>query len=193
MWHELRSNTKTSARNHSIIRANFILHLRLQLAMNTHHRVHEAGRFWLNVKECLGITLPPQDKRRLTRLRNAVRLGKPLPIQLFYSLEVLGSALDRVHSATGTPLRATSSTADITVRFDWLPLKLQLDFLSLFGGGNRHCIGSAFAQFEMKLVLAKILSRYQFALADRAPVKPVRRGFTLAPPNDMRMIMTNCS
>jgi hypothetical protein len=65
--------------------------------MNTHHRVHEAGRFWLNVKECLGITLPPQDKRRLTRLRNAVCLGKPLPIQLFYSLEVLGSALDYVH------------------------------------------------------------------------------------------------
>lgn len=64
--------------------------------MNTHHRVHETGRFWLNVKECLGIRLPPQDRGRLTRLRNAVRLGKPLPIQLFYSLEVLGSALDYV-------------------------------------------------------------------------------------------------
>ena len=64
--------------------------------MNTHHRVHKTGRFWLNVKECLGIRLPPQDRGRLTRLRNAVRLGKPLPIQLFYSLEVLGSALDYV-------------------------------------------------------------------------------------------------
>jgi unspecific monooxygenase len=59
-----------------------------------------------------------------------------------------------------------------------------------FGGGNRHCIGSAFAQFEMKLVLAKILSRYQLVLADSRPVKPVRRGFTLAPPSAMQMVMT---
>lgn len=59
-----------------------------------------------------------------------------------------------------------------------------------FGGGNRYCIGSAFAQFEMKLVLAKILSRFQLVLADSRPEKPVRRGFTLAPPSGMRMIMT---
>ena len=59
-----------------------------------------------------------------------------------------------------------------------------------FGGGNRHCIGSAFAQFEMKLVLAKILSCYHLVLADRRPVKPVRRGFTLAPPSAMQMVMT---
>ncbi|MFP4099186.1 cytochrome P450 [Coleofasciculus sp.] len=60
-----------------------------------------------------------------------------------------------------------------------------------FGGGNRGCIGMAFAQFEMKLVLAKILSRFQLALVDSHPVKPVRRGFTLAPPENMRMIITS--
>ncbi|HEY9674818.1 MAG TPA: prenyltransferase/squalene oxidase repeat-containing protein [Waterburya sp.] len=65
--------------------------------MNTHHKVYETGRFWLNVQECLSITLPPQDRRRLTRLRAAVRQRKPLPIQALYSLEVLGSALDYVH------------------------------------------------------------------------------------------------
>ncbi len=59
-----------------------------------------------------------------------------------------------------------------------------------FGGGNRHCIGSAFAHFEMKLVLAKILSRFQLVLADSHPVKPVRRGFTLAPPSSMQMVIT---
>jgi cytochrome P450 len=59
-----------------------------------------------------------------------------------------------------------------------------------FGGGNRYCIGSAFAQFEMKLVLAKIVSRFQLVLADSRPVKPVRRGFTLAPPSDMQMVLT---
>lgn len=67
--------------------------------MNTDHRyrVHETRRFWLNVQECLGISLPPQDMERLTGLRTAVRLRKPLPIQIFHSLEVLGSDLDYVH------------------------------------------------------------------------------------------------
>lgn len=64
--------------------------------MYTHDKVRETGRFWLNVHECLGITLPPQDMGRLTRLRAAARLGEPLPIQLYHSLEVLGSSLDYV-------------------------------------------------------------------------------------------------
>ena len=60
-----------------------------------------------------------------------------------------------------------------------------------FGGGNRLCIGMAFAQYEMKLVLATILSRYDLTLADNRPVKPARRGFTVAPPGTMRMVVTN--
>ncbi len=39
------------------------------------------------------------------------------------------------------------------------------EFLS-FGGGNRRCIGMAFALFEMKLVLATILSQWEMELAD---------------------------
>jgi cytochrome P450 len=50
-----------------------------------------------------------------------------------------------------------------------------------FGGGSRRCVGEALAQFEMKLVLATILSRYQIALANQKPVTPQRRGVTLAP------------
>lgn len=49
-----------------------------------------------------------------------------------------------------------------------------------FGGGNRRCIGIALAQLEMKLVLATIVSRFQLALTDSRPVKPVRRGLTIA-------------
>ncbi len=60
-----------------------------------------------------------------------------------------------------------------------------------FGGGNRRCIGLAFAQFEMKLVLATILSRLQLALVDQRPIKPVRRGLTLAPPSHLRMVVTS--
>lgn len=58
-----------------------------------------------------------------------------------------------------------------------------------FGGGNRRCIGMAFAQFEMKLILATVLLHFQLALTHRLPVKPVRRGVTLAPPQGMRMVV----
>jgi cytochrome P450 family 110 len=47
-----------------------------------------------------------------------------------------------------------------------------------FGGGARRCIGMAFAQFEMKLVISRILSSFELALADRRSVRPVRRGLT---------------
>ncbi|HEY9608804.1 cytochrome P450, partial [Allocoleopsis sp.] len=59
-----------------------------------------------------------------------------------------------------------------------------------FGGGSRSCIGMAFAQFEMKLILTTILSHWQLALADQRPVKLVRRGITLAPPSGLRMVVT---
>jgi len=59
-----------------------------------------------------------------------------------------------------------------------------------FGGGVRRCIGDALAMFEMKLVLATILSRYQLALADDQPEKLQRRGFTLAPANGVKMVIT---
>lgn len=57
-----------------------------------------------------------------------------------------------------------------------------------FGGGSRRCIGAAFAQLEMKLVLATIVSRFRLRLCDQKQVKPVRRGVTVAPPSNMRMV-----
>lgn len=50
-----------------------------------------------------------------------------------------------------------------------------------FGGGARRCIGLAFAQFEMKLVLAKMLTSYQLELLTTEKVKPKRRGLVSAP------------
>ncbi len=58
-----------------------------------------------------------------------------------------------------------------------------------FGGGNRRCIGLAFALFEMKLVLAKILSKWELALADTKPVKAVRRGLLIAPSENLQMVL----
>jgi len=57
-----------------------------------------------------------------------------------------------------------------------------------FGGGNRRCIGMAFAQFEMKVVLAKVLSSWQMELADTKPVQPVRGGFLLRPSEGVKMV-----
>jgi cytochrome P450 len=50
-----------------------------------------------------------------------------------------------------------------------------------FGGGARRCIGMAFAQFEMKLVISRIVSNFELALADKRSVRPMRRGLTAGP------------
>ncbi|WP_434686825.1 cytochrome P450 [Pseudanabaena minima] len=56
-----------------------------------------------------------------------------------------------------------------------------------FGGGVRRCVGEALAQFEMKIVLATILANYDLELAEHKPVKPQRRGVTLAPAGGIKM------
>jgi cytochrome P450 len=58
-----------------------------------------------------------------------------------------------------------------------------------FGGGVRRCVGEALAQFEMKIVLATILLNYNLELSDRKPVKPQRRGVTLAPAGGIKMTL----
>lgn len=57
-----------------------------------------------------------------------------------------------------------------------------------FGGGARRCIGEALAMYELKLVLAQVLSRYEFALVDSPPEPPRRRGVTLAPAHGVRLV-----
>jgi cytochrome P450 family 110 len=57
-----------------------------------------------------------------------------------------------------------------------------------FGGGIRRCIGMAFAQFEMKLVLSSILARFDLARADARPVRQTRRGL-VSGPSPFRMII----
>ena len=57
-----------------------------------------------------------------------------------------------------------------------------------FGGGNRRCLGIAFALFEMKLVLANLLSHYSFTLLEKRPLKPARRGITFTPTGGVRLM-----
>jgi cytochrome P450 len=59
-----------------------------------------------------------------------------------------------------------------------------------FGGGDRRCIGAAFALFEMKLVLFQFMSNLEMELVHSRPIHPTRRGLTVAPPNHLRMRVT---
>ncbi|HEY2477931.1 MAG TPA: cytochrome P450 [Solirubrobacterales bacterium] len=50
-----------------------------------------------------------------------------------------------------------------------------------FGGGIRRCLGAAFAEFEMRIVLREVLTRCELHKADPAPEKTGRRNITFSP------------
>ncbi|NJN30432.1 MAG: cytochrome P450 [Synechococcales cyanobacterium RM1_1_8] len=56
-----------------------------------------------------------------------------------------------------------------------------------FGGGSRNCIGMALSLYEMKLILAQIVSRYSLSLAAKGTVRPQRRGITFVPGDNFRL------
>jgi cytochrome P450 len=55
--------------------------------------------------------------------------------------------------------------------YSWIP----------FGGGVRRCIGAAFAEYEMRVVLRAILERAELSAPDPKPEKVKVRNITLAP------------
>jgi len=58
-----------------------------------------------------------------------------------------------------------------------------------FGGGVRRCLGAAFATYEMKIVLAEILTRVELRAAPGYTVRTVRRTVTLAPSGGMPVVV----
>ncbi len=64
--------------------------------------------------------------------------------------------------------------------YSWIP----------FGGGTRRCIGAAFAQFEMRIVLRTILSTLDLAPGSDSPDQMIRRNVTLSPKNGSPVIVT---
>jgi cytochrome P450 len=59
-----------------------------------------------------------------------------------------------------------------------------------FGGGVRRCIGMAFALYEMKIVLSRVLARTDLTIAPGYRARPVRRAVTLAPSRGMPVVMS---
>ncbi|MGH7806242.1 MAG: cytochrome P450 [Candidatus Binatia bacterium] len=58
-----------------------------------------------------------------------------------------------------------------------------------FGGGVRRCLGMAFALYEMRIVLATILSRVSIRAAEPGPARIVRRSITLAPEGGVPVVV----
>ncbi|MSR13713.1 MAG: cytochrome P450 [Gammaproteobacteria bacterium] len=57
-----------------------------------------------------------------------------------------------------------------------------------FGGGNRACLGQAFALYEMKVVLATLFTELRMHRPPGAVSKPVRRGISVGPSDGVRLI-----
>ncbi len=63
--------------------------------------------------------------------------------------------------------------------YTWIP----------FGGGVRRCLGAAFAQFEMAVVLRELVRRYEVGPADPKSERPFRRAITETPRRDAEVIL----
>jgi cytochrome P450 len=63
--------------------------------------------------------------------------------------------------------------------YTWIP----------FGGGVRRCLGAAFAQFEMAVVLRELVRRYEITPANPASERPYRRAITETPRHDAEVVL----
>jgi cytochrome P450 family 135 len=69
---------------------------------------------------------------------------------------------------------------DAPETYGWIP----------FGGGVRRCLGAAFAEFEMRIVLRGVLSRCELAGARSAPERITRRNITFSPREGTPVVIT---
>jgi len=62
-----------------------------------------------------------------------------------------------------------------------------------FGGGARRCLGAAFATYQMKIVIAEILSRVELKPVDGYVARATRRGIAFAPSEGLPVIATGAA
>jgi cytochrome P450 len=74
------------------------------------------------------------------------------------------------------PERFLEGKAD---NYAWIP----------FGGGIRRCIGAAFAEQEMRIILREIVTRAQLSAPDPKPERVRVRHITLAPEHGARVVL----
>jgi cytochrome P450 len=59
-----------------------------------------------------------------------------------------------------------------------------------FGGSLRRCLGAAFAEFEMRIVLREVLTRCELHKADPMPERVARRNITFSPRGGTPVVVT---
>ncbi len=64
--------------------------------------------------------------------------------------------------------------------YTWIP----------FGGGVRRCLGAAFAQFEMAVVLRELVMAHQIRPARAGSERPFRRAITETPRHDAEVVLS---
>ncbi len=64
--------------------------------------------------------------------------------------------------------------------YTWIP----------FGGGVRRCLGAAFAQFEMAVVLRELIARHQIEPARAKSERSFRRAITETPRHDAEVVLS---
>jgi cytochrome P450 len=60
-----------------------------------------------------------------------------------------------------------------------------------FGGGIRRCLGAAFSEFEMRIVLREVLTRCELHKASPAPERVGRRSVTLSPRDGTPVVVSS--
>jgi cytochrome P450 len=60
-----------------------------------------------------------------------------------------------------------------------------------FGGGVRRCLGGAFAEFEMRIVLREVLTRCDLHKSDPMPERVARRNITFSPRGGTPVVVTS--
>jgi cytochrome P450 len=58
-----------------------------------------------------------------------------------------------------------------------------------FGGGDHRCLGAAFATYQMRIVLAELLTRAELRVAPGYNPRPVLRAVTVGPSRGMPVVL----
>ena len=126
------------------------------------------------------------------RLRPVVPLaGRRLSAELEMDGATLPAGTDVTPSIWLTHTRAEAYPDPLAFRperfleegpetYAWIP----------FGGGVRRCLGAAFAEFEMRIVLREVLTRLELRGARSAPERIARRNITFSPRGGTPVVVT---
>jgi cytochrome P450 len=135
------------------------------------------------------MTATIQETLRLRPVLVAVIRKLTEPVQLGgYELPAGARVTPSIHLVHRNPEIYPEPDAFLPERFldnppgtyTWIP----------FGGGVRRCLGAAFAQFEMQVVLRELVKRRQIAPSRPASERPFRRAITETPRYDAEVVLS---